>query len=69
MAFTVHFSGDGNDGHRDYGDAASYSFNDAGLLVVLDGEGQQITYSAAWHLVEQAVAPPPNTTAVPFRIR
>ena len=50
MAFRVY----GNDGdYRDFDDEATYTFNDAGLLVVTDDEAR-VTYApGAWYQVEQ----------------
>jgi hypothetical protein len=37
----------------DYGDEASYTFNNAGLLVVDDGQGLRLTFSPnVWHHIE-----------------
>ncbi len=51
MAFTL-FEADG--GTRvEFGDRASYSFNQAGFLVVVTDDGHRLTYSpVAWHHVE-----------------
>ena len=50
MAFTlVEASGD----HLEFGDRASYSFNQAGFLVVVTDDGTRKTYAhAAWHHLE-----------------
>lgn len=50
MAFTL-VEADG--GRVAFGDGASYSFNQAGFLVVVDDSGTRLTYShVAWRHVE-----------------
>lgn len=42
-----------SDAPTEYGDRASYSFNQAGLLVVVADDGRRLTFSpAAWHHIE-----------------
>jgi len=37
----------------EFGDRASYSFNQAGFLVVVNDEGMRLTYApGAWHHIE-----------------
>lgn len=50
MTFTV-IQADGD--RVEFGDAASYSFNQAGFLVVVDDTGKRLTFShVAWRHVE-----------------
>jgi hypothetical protein len=50
MAFTLVTSAGDN---LQFGDRASYSFNQAGFLVVVNDEGMRLTYAhGAWHHVE-----------------
>ncbi len=51
MAFLVFDSADG--AATEYGDRASYSFNQAGYLVVVLEDGTRVTFSPhAWHHIE-----------------
>ncbi|HET7736084.1 MAG TPA: hypothetical protein VFK52_08935 [Nocardioidaceae bacterium] len=51
MAFTLVESAGGN--RIEFGDRASYSFNQAGFLVVLSDDGVRLTYAhGAWHHIE-----------------
>ena len=51
MAFLVYENS--GDPPAEYGDRASYSLNQAGLLVVVAEDGRRLTYSpAAWHHLE-----------------
>ena len=51
MAFYVYESS--GDAPTEYGDRASYSFNQAGLLVVVTDDGTRLTFSpSAWHHIE-----------------
>jgi hypothetical protein len=51
MAFLVYENA--GDSPVEYGDRASYSFNQAGYLVVVNDDGTRLTYSpSAWHHIE-----------------
>ncbi len=51
MAFVVYESEGG--APIQFGDRASYSFNQAGFLVIVNDDGTRLTYShGAWHHVE-----------------
>ncbi len=52
MAFRLH----DNSGYQDFDDGATYTFNEAGLLVIhLSNNGSRLTYSPhAWNLVEES---------------
>lgn len=51
MAFVVYESAGG--APIEFGDRASYSFNQAGFLVIVNDDGTRLTYShTAWHHVE-----------------
>ena len=51
MAFLIYESSDGS--ATEYGDRASYSFNQAGFLVVVNDDGTRLTYAhPAWHHIE-----------------
>jgi hypothetical protein len=51
MAFQLHIDSDG--ATTEFGDKASYSFNQAGYLVVVTDDGTRLTYSPhAWHHIE-----------------
>jgi hypothetical protein len=51
MTFVLVEAPDGNP--REFGDQASYSFNQAGFLVVVTDDGARLTYAhGAWHHVE-----------------
>jgi hypothetical protein len=51
MAFIVYESASG--APTEFGDRASYSFNQAGFLVVVDDDGTRLTFShTAWHHIE-----------------
>jgi hypothetical protein len=51
MAFLVYGSADG--APTEYGDRASYSFNQAGYLVVVMEDGTRHTFAPhAWHHIE-----------------
>ena len=51
MAFTLVESPDGR--RVEFDDRATYSFNQAGFLVVVTAEGVRMTYSpGAWHHLE-----------------
>ncbi len=50
MTFTLHTT----HSEETFGDAARYTFNKAGLLVVRTGDGRQRTYSPnAWTYIEE----------------
>jgi hypothetical protein len=50
MAFTLH---DERGSVTEFGDRASYSFNQAGFLVVVNDDGTLLTFSPhAWHHLE-----------------
>jgi len=51
MAFLVYESADG--APTEYGDRASYSFNQSGFLVIVTDDGTRLTYAhQSWHHVE-----------------
>ena len=51
MTFVLVDAADGNT--REFGDRASYSFNQAGFLVVITEDGTRLTYAHhAWHHLE-----------------
>lgn len=51
MAFVLIEAPDGN--RVEFGDRASYSFNQAGFLVVVTDDGKRLTYAhGAWHHLE-----------------
>lgn len=51
MAFDLHEDAVGSISR--FGDRASYSFNQAGLLVVVTDEGKRLTFAPhAWHHIE-----------------
>lgn len=54
MAFKLYTDKEGS--YDSYGDEADYTFNNAGLLVVNDGEGKRITFAPnVWHHLEDAM--------------
>jgi hypothetical protein len=58
--FEIHWTDDGQGGDlvTHYGDNASYTFNDGGLLIVKNGEGTQVTYSpTAWRKIVEEDRP------------
>jgi hypothetical protein len=51
MAFVLVEAPDGT--RVEFGDRASYSFNQAGFLVVVTDDGKRLTYAhGAWHHLE-----------------
>lgn len=64
MGFQLHTT----DGYENFTDDASYEFNDAGLLVVTTGEGNQRTYSPnAWTFIDEPA--PEATSRIPRKVR